>query len=138
MPTFLETSKKFIDEKDVQRRERLVMRLDGISVHQLPALEEWIKTGDKEAIRNVQRAEILNRLYVTDPLTYNNLKHLEFVREFIKLMHTYLPEDEVWENPKLKDLINPHSDTPLHSRLSEQREKERQYREASTKGSYTD
>lgn len=138
MATFLETSKKFIEEKDVKMRERLVMRLDGISVYQLPALEEWIKTGNKEAIRNVQRAEILNRLYVTDPLTYNGLKHLEFVREFIKLMHTYLPEDEVWENPKLRDLINPYQDAPLHSRLSEQREKERQNRETSTKGSYTD
>ena len=106
MATFLETSKKFIDEKDVQRRERLVMKLDAVSVHQLPALEEWIKTGNSEAIHNVQRAEILNRLYVTDPLTYYDLKHLEFVREFIKLMHSYLPEDEVWENPKLKDFLS--------------------------------
>lgn len=138
MPTFLETSKKFIEEKDVKMRERLVVKLDGISVHQLPALEEWIKTGNEEAIRNVQRAEILNRLYVTDPLTYNNLKHLEFVREFIKLMHTYLPTDEVWENPKLKDFINPYQDAPMRSRLSEQREEERQDREASTKGSDTD
>lgn len=127
-----------IFEEDVEMRERLVRQLTTVSIYQLPALEEWIKTGDKEAIRNVQRAEILNRLYVTDPLTYNGLKHLEFVREFINLMHTYLPEDEVWENPKLKDLIKPHLDEPMHSRLSEQREKERQNREASTKGSDTD
>lgn len=106
MPTFLDPATKFIDEKDVQMRERLVMRLDAVSIYQLPALEEWIKTGNSEAIHNVQRAEILNRLYVTDPRTYSNLKHLEFVREFIKLMHTYLPTDEVWENPKLKDFLD--------------------------------
>ena len=139
MATFLETSKKFIDEKDVKMRERLVMKLDSISVHQLPALEEWIKTGNKEAIASLYRGATLRDLYEfkgNDAVQLN--KEGRFVSEFIRLMYIYFPDEPMWKDEELKDLIKPHPDEPMHSRLSEQREKERQDREASTKGSDTD
>lgn len=139
MATFLETSKKFIDEKDVQRRERLVMKLGGISVHQLPALEEWIKTGNKEAIASLYRGATLRDLYEfkgNDATPLN--KEGRFVSEFIRLMYIYFPDELLRQDEELEHFINPHQDTPMHSRLSEQREKERQNRETSAKGSYTD
>lgn len=141
MPTFLETSKKFIDEKDVKMRERLVMKLDGVSVHQLPALEEWIKTGNKEAIASLYRGATLRDLYEfkgNDAVPFN--KEGRFVSEFIRLMYIYFPDEPMWQDEELKHFIksSPRQSTPMHSRLSEQREEERQDREASTKGSYTD
>lgn len=112
MPTFLDPAKRYIDEKDVKRRERLVMKLDGISVHQLPALEEWIKTGDSEAIANLYRGATLRDLYEfkgNDATPLN--KEGRFVSEFIRLMYIYFPDEPMWQDEELKNLIPNSEDT---------------------------
>ncbi|WP_288765083.1 hypothetical protein [uncultured Porphyromonas sp.] len=112
MATFLETSKKFIEEEDVKMRERLVMKLDSISVHQLPALEEWIKTGNKEAVASLYRGATLRDLYEfkgNDAVPLN--KEARFVGEFIRLMYIYFPDEPMWKDEELKNLIPNSEDT---------------------------
>ena len=50
MAVLRDTIENIVLEEDAKRRERLVMKLSTINIDQLPAIEEWIKTGDKDAI----------------------------------------------------------------------------------------
>lgn len=125
MAVFGEPSKEVIYVEDMERRERLVGRLSTVSIYQLPALEEWIKTGNKEAIASLYRGATLRDLYEfkgNDAVPLN--KEARFVSEFIRLMYIYFPDEPMWQDEELRDFINPYQDAPLHSRLSEQREEE--------------
>lgn len=139
MAILREPSKEVIYVEDMERRERLERQLSTVSIYQLPALEEWIKTGKSEAIASLYRSAILRDLYDfkgnnTAPLN----KEGRFVSEFIRLMYIYFPDEPMWQDEEIEDFIKPHQNEPMQSRLSEQREKERQDRETSTKGGDTD
>lgn len=112
MAVFGEPSKEVIYLEDMERRERLVRRLSTVSIYQLPALEEWIKTGNKEAIASLYRGATLRDLYEfkgNDATPLN--KEGRFVGEFIRLMYIYFPDEPMWRDKELKRLIPNSEDT---------------------------
>ena len=93
-------------------RLELVKQAKEVSVHLMPALEEYILTGEADKLKADRRKQFL-----ADLCTYRNSStasfgEMRFINSLLALVYDQFPDAEIWDDEELKALVidNPKSE----------------------------